>query len=102
MLDYTKKYESESNWIVSEISFNPLQLGKCETIMCLGNGYMGVRSATEERYVREKIGLGFWPMPGHFPFMNPLALLLHSFYLPCWGCNVPTPLSQYLGPIIAR
>jgi len=32
-------------------------LGKCEAVMCLGNGYMGLRSATEERYVGERRGL---------------------------------------------
>lgn len=28
-------------------------LGKCEAVMCLGNGYMGLRPATEERYLGE-------------------------------------------------
>lgn len=41
------------NWIVSETSFSPDQLGKCESIMYLGNGYMGLRSATEEPYLKE-------------------------------------------------
>lgn len=39
------------NWIVAEDSFQPDRLGKCESIMCLGNGYMGIRSATEENYL---------------------------------------------------
>ncbi len=39
------------NWIVAEDSFQPDHLGKCESIMCLGNGYMGIRSATEEDYL---------------------------------------------------
>ncbi|MGL5918102.1 MAG: hypothetical protein ACRCYM_02545, partial [Cetobacterium sp.] len=41
------------NWIVTESSFNSNNLGKCEAIMCLGNGYMGIRSASEERYLKE-------------------------------------------------
>ncbi|RDY28598.1 glycoside hydrolase family 65 protein [Romboutsia weinsteinii] len=41
------------NWIVSENDFDSLYLGKCESIMCLGNGYLGLRSATEEKYVGE-------------------------------------------------
>nr|UDN52913.1 glycoside hydrolase family 65 protein [Clostridioides sp. ES-S-0107-01] len=41
------------NWIVSEIDFKSKFLGKCESIMCLGNGYLGLRSATEEKYVGE-------------------------------------------------
>lgn len=39
------------NWIVAEDSFQPDHPGKCESIMCLGNGYMGIRSATEENYL---------------------------------------------------
>ncbi len=46
-------YSKVSEWVIREDSFNPLALGKCEAIMSLGNGYIGVRSATEERYLRE-------------------------------------------------
>lgn len=46
-------YGKISDWILSEDSFDRTQLGKCEAVMCLGNGYMGVRSATEERYLGE-------------------------------------------------
>ncbi len=49
------KYEigtgSLKNWIVGEECFDLEHLGKCESVMCLGNGYMGVRSATEEDYL---------------------------------------------------
>ena len=38
------------NWIVKENSFNPKYIRKYESIMCQGNGYMGVRAATEEDY----------------------------------------------------
>ena len=46
-----------NSWTLSETAFNPAALGKCEAIMCLGNGYLGLRSATEERYVGERRGL---------------------------------------------
>lgn len=42
-----------TNWMVCEDNFDTHYLGKCETIMALGNGYLGVRSATEERYSGE-------------------------------------------------
>ncbi|MCL2202721.1 MAG: glycoside hydrolase family 65 protein [Defluviitaleaceae bacterium] len=48
---------SGSGWILQENSFNPAALGKCEAIMCGGNGYMGLRAATEERYIGERRGL---------------------------------------------
>ena len=48
-LDYTRT----KDWILREDSFDPQHLGKCEAIMCLGNGYLGLRSATEEKYLNE-------------------------------------------------
>ncbi len=36
------------NWIVTETDFVSLNSGKFETIFSLGNGYMGLRAATEE------------------------------------------------------
>ncbi|WP_314586602.1 glycosyl hydrolase family 65 protein [Paenibacillus terrigena] len=54
MLNYNKTLtESLKNWAFSEEKFEPLLLGKCESIMSLGNGYMGLRSATEEPYLGE-------------------------------------------------
>ncbi len=50
MLNYNKGINEYENWIISEEGFDVNMLGKCETVFCLGNGYMGVRSATEERY----------------------------------------------------
>lgn len=38
------------NWIVTESEFFSKDPGKCETIFCQGNGYMGIRAATEETY----------------------------------------------------
>ncbi|MCL2216898.1 MAG: glycoside hydrolase family 65 protein [Defluviitaleaceae bacterium] len=45
------------DWLLHEDEFNPSALGKCEAVMCLGNGYLGLRSATEERYIGERRGL---------------------------------------------
>lgn len=46
-------YNKISDWILAEDSPDSTQLGKCEAVMCLGNGYMGLRSAAEERYLGE-------------------------------------------------
>lgn len=53
MLNYTLGKGEFENWIISETAFSPDKLGKCESIMYLGNGYMGLRSATEEPYLKE-------------------------------------------------
>jgi len=50
MLDYSKA----SEWILAEANFDPEALGKVEANFCLGNGYLGLRSATEEYYPGEK------------------------------------------------
>lgn len=49
--DYGK--EERRNWIVAEQSYDPAFSGKIESLFSLGNGYMGVRAATEERYAHE-------------------------------------------------
>ena len=46
-------YEQARDWIVKEERFDEQLLGKTESIMCLGNGYMGIRASTEERYLKE-------------------------------------------------
>lgn len=51
------------NWIVAETEFNSEFLKKYETLFCLGNGYMGLRSATEEQYPGESRG---WYIAGLF------------------------------------
>ena len=38
------------DWIIAETDFHAKFQGKCEAIFCLGNGYLGIRSATEESY----------------------------------------------------
>jgi len=45
------------NWVICEDAFHPTKLGKSESLLCLGNGYMGVRAATEERYLDEQRGM---------------------------------------------
>lgn len=45
---------SEDGWQLIEQEFSKDHLGKCEVIMAQGNGYMGIRSATEESYLLEK------------------------------------------------
>ena len=49
MLDFSRV----GDWIISETSFDPSALGKVEANFCLSNGYLGLRSATEERYPLE-------------------------------------------------
>ena len=46
-------YEKIDEWILAEGSFDAEHLGKCEAVMSLGNGYLGLRSALEERYLGE-------------------------------------------------
>lgn len=53
MLKYNLGIDKNSNWIIAETRFNPDNLGKFEAIFALGNGYLGVRSATEEQYIGE-------------------------------------------------
>ncbi|TWT14603.1 glycoside hydrolase family 65 protein [Planomicrobium sp. CPCC 101079] len=54
MMEYKLGTGEFENWIVSETAFSSKHLGKCEAIMSLGNGYMGMRSATEEPYIKEQ------------------------------------------------
>src|SRR5690606_2693707 len=54
MLDYSSGEGTVEKWLISETDFSKGDLGKCEAIMALGNGYMGLRSSTEEPYLQEK------------------------------------------------
>ncbi|HWT73344.1 MAG TPA: glycosyl hydrolase family 65 protein [Mobilitalea sp.] len=49
-------YKRAKEWILEEDKFDSSFLGKCEAIMSLGNGYLGLRSTTEEKYTGEKRG----------------------------------------------
>lgn len=53
MMDYSLGKGEFENWSISDTSFSPDTLGKSESIMYLGNGYMGLRSASEEPYLKE-------------------------------------------------
>ncbi len=50
---YNKSTGAFTNWLVTENDFDTRFQGKCETIFCQGNGYMGMRMATEERYINQ-------------------------------------------------
>ena len=47
-MDYNRGKGALKNWLVTEPVFDILHQGKCEAILSLGNGYLGIRSATEE------------------------------------------------------
>lgn len=49
MFDFSKA----KDWIIAEPEFDPTALGKGEACFALGNGYLGLRSATEEAYPGE-------------------------------------------------
>ncbi|WP_199481851.1 glycoside hydrolase family 65 protein [Vibrio owensii] len=50
-MNYNAGQGELKNWIVEETAFDSAFQGKCEVVMSQGNGYMGARSATEEKYV---------------------------------------------------
>lgn len=52
-IKYDEGLGNFENWIVKETNFDSNYLGKCEAIMSLGNGYLGLRSALEENYIGE-------------------------------------------------
>jgi len=51
MLIYDKGIGEYKDWILCEGQFDSKHQGKCESIMTLGNGYLGLRAALEESYV---------------------------------------------------
>lgn len=53
MMKYDWGQGEYQDWIVAETAFSPNALGKVEAALSLGNGYMGLRSATEEPYIGE-------------------------------------------------
>jgi hypothetical glycosyl hydrolase len=53
MMQYNSGDGELKNWLVTENDFDTRFQGKCETIFCQGNGYMGMRTATEERYISQ-------------------------------------------------
>ena len=53
MILYNRGTGALKNWLITENDFDTRFQGKCETIFCQGNGYMGMRTATEERYINQ-------------------------------------------------
>jgi hypothetical glycosyl hydrolase len=51
MIQYDYGAGEDRNWIVSETSFDVDHLGKGESILAVGNGYMGLRSSMDEAYL---------------------------------------------------
>ena len=47
-------YKRAKEWIITEDLFDADLLGKTESIMYLGNGYLGIRSTSEEIYIQEQ------------------------------------------------
>ncbi|SES70807.1 glycoside hydrolase family 65 protein [Anaerobranca gottschalkii] len=52
-MKYDKEINGLKNWIVAEEDFCQEYLGKFESIMYQGNGYLGIRACTEETYPGE-------------------------------------------------
>lgn len=50
-------YLTKDRWGLKETYFEPKWLKKFETIMSQGNGYMGIRAVTEEKYSNESRGI---------------------------------------------
>lgn len=57
MLTYTIGEGKHKNWIIGEEELCLYHQGKGESIFCLANGYMGIRSAFEEPYPFQTRGL---------------------------------------------
>ncbi len=57
MLNYTCGDGEMQNWVLAEESFDQEHQGKCESVMHLANGYVGIRSAFEENYPGQTRGM---------------------------------------------
>ncbi len=57
LMNYTTGTGELQHWLVSEDGFRTKWLGKGEAVFSLGNGYMGLRSVTEEHYANEQRNL---------------------------------------------
>ena len=67
LMSYQQGKGEFENWIVAENDFQRKFQGKAEVVMSLGNGYLGVRSCTEESYlgqVRNTFISGSFNKPG--------------------------------------
>lgn len=54
MIEYNAKHPLHDGWVIAETVFDARYLGKFETIFSQGNGYLGLRAATEESYPGER------------------------------------------------
>jgi hypothetical glycosyl hydrolase len=52
-----EKIKYIDNYNIAESAFHSQELAKTESIMCLGNGYLGLRSCAEESYLGQSRGL---------------------------------------------
>lgn len=52
-IEYNKGQNEFKNWIIEESDFELDNLNKFESVFALGNGYLGLRSAAEEKYITE-------------------------------------------------
>ena len=69
LMAYDQGQGDDKNWIIAETGFQRKFQGKGEVVMSLGNGYMGVRSCTEESYlgqVRNHFVAGTFNKPGKY------------------------------------
>lgn len=57
MMKYDCGQGIDRNFVVTETEFDLTTQGKAEAIFCLGNGRMGIRSATEENYRNQTRGM---------------------------------------------
>lgn len=57
MINYDVHVPGFENWVIEEESFNDAVLGKTESIMVQGNGYIGLRASNEELYPQTKRGM---------------------------------------------
>lgn len=57
LMNYTTGTGELQHWLVAEDGFRTNWLGKGEAVFSLGNGYMGLRSVTEEHYANEQRNL---------------------------------------------
>lgn len=56
-MQYHLGQNEKKNWLIAESSFEMEHQGKCESIFCVGNGYLGQRAALEEAYVGQTRGM---------------------------------------------
>jgi len=74
---YNRGAQTSTNWVITETEFIQEYQRNFETIFCLGNGYMGLRSATEEEYHGAERGFYvaglFDTFPGEVPELPNIA-----------------------------